>query len=109
MSDENQPTYEERLIKAVRLMKADVDAIYTQLRDGTYADPDTFINNWTHLMDRVKNMKPVLSKPGVMETLMRMDVQLTAELLAITYSVQIIENFIRCMEHQARENGSKPR
>ncbi|MEJ1267791.1 hypothetical protein WDV93_12470 [Pantoea ananatis] len=41
MSDENQPTYEERLIKAVRLMKADVDAINTQLRDGTYADPDT--------------------------------------------------------------------
>ncbi|WP_347449297.1 hypothetical protein [Pantoea stewartii] len=64
MSDENQPTYEEDLIKAVRLMKADVDAIYTQLRDGTYADPDTFINNWAHLMDRLKKWSPPSASPA---------------------------------------------
>ena len=90
-------------------MKADVDVIYTQLMDGTYADPDTFINNWAHLMDWVKKMKPVLSGPGVTDTLMRVDVRLAADLLAMTHAVQIIENFMRCLEHQARENGGKPR
>ncbi len=52
MSDDNQPHPDEKLMKAVRSMKADLDAIYTQLRDGTYADPDTFVNNWAHLIDR---------------------------------------------------------
>ncbi|PWK94653.1 hypothetical protein C7431_110149 [Pantoea allii] len=101
MSDGKHPSHEERLITAVRMMKADVDAIYTQLRDGTYADPDTFVNNWTHLMDRVKQMTPVLSEPGVTETLLRTDVRLTAELLAMTHAVGIIENFMRCLERQA--------
>nr|WP_246872108.1 hypothetical protein [Pantoea ananatis] len=86
-------------------MKADVDAIYTQLRHGTYADPDTFANNWAHLMDRVKKMTPVLSEPGVTETLLRTDVRLTAELLAMTHAVGIIENFMRCLERQAAEGG----
>ncbi|WP_275234922.1 hypothetical protein [Pantoea ananatis] len=90
---------------AVRAMKADLDAIYTQLRDGTYADPDTFVNNWAHLMDRVKQMTPVLSEPGVTETLLRVDVRLAAELLAMTHAVGIIENFMRCLERQATEGG----
>ncbi|WP_210453390.1 hypothetical protein [Pantoea ananatis] len=105
MSDENQLSHEEKLITAVRMMKADVDAIYTQLRDGTYADPDTFVNNWAHLMDRVKKMTPVLSEPGVTETLLRTDVRLTAELLAMTHAVGIIENFMRYLERQAAEGG----
>ncbi|WP_210504836.1 hypothetical protein [Pantoea ananatis] len=105
MSDGKQPSHEERLITAVRMMKADIDAIYTQLRDGTYADPDTFVNNWAHLMDRVKKMTPVLSEPGVTETLLRTDVRLTAELLAMTHAVDIIENFMKCLERQAAEGG----
>jgi len=91
------------------MMKADLNAIYTQLRDGNYADPDTFVNNWAHLMDRVKKMQPVLSVPGVTETLLHMDVRLTAELLAMTHAVGIIENFMKCLERQTRENGSKLR
>jgi len=86
-------------------MKADLDAIYTQLWDGTYADPDTFVNNWAHLMDRVKQMTPVLREPGVTETLLRTDVMLTAELLAMTHAVGIIENFMRCLERHAKEGG----
>ena len=86
-------------------MKADLDAIYTQLRDGTYADPNTFVNNWAHLIDRVKQMKPVLSEPGVMEALLRTDVMIAAELLAMTHAVGIVENFMRCLEHQTTERG----
>ena len=105
MSDGKHPSHEERLITAVRMMKADIDAIYTQLRDGAYADPDTFVNNWAHLMERVKKMKPALSEPGVTETLLRTDVRLTAELLAMTHAVDIIENFMKCLERQAAEGG----
>nr|WP_226375826.1 hypothetical protein [Pantoea stewartii] len=86
-------------------MKADIDAIYTQLRDGAYADPNTFVNNWAHLMERIKKMKPALSEPGVTETLLRTDVRLTAELLAMTHAVDIIENFMKCLERQAAEGG----
>ncbi|KGL53786.1 MULTISPECIES: hypothetical protein [Pantoea] len=108
MSDDNKPSHEERLITSVRMMKADMDAIYTQLRDGVYADPDTFVNNWAHLIDRVKQMTPVLREPGVTETLLRIDVLLTAELLAMTHAVGIIENFMRCLEHQTTERSHKP-
>nr|WP_246874785.1 MULTISPECIES: hypothetical protein [Pantoea] len=87
------------------MMKADIDAIYTQLRDGAYADPNTFVNNWAHLMERIKKMKPALSEPGVTETLLRTDVRLTAELLAMTHAVDIIENFMKCLERQAAEGG----
>jgi len=105
VSDGKQPSHEERLITAVRIMKADIDAIYTQLRDGAYADPNTFVNNWAHLMERIKKMKPALSEPGVTETLLRTDVRLTAELLAMTHAVDIIENFMKCLERQAAEGG----
>lgn len=108
MSDNDQPHPDEKLMKAVRSMKADLDAIYTQLRDGTYADPDTFVNNWAHLIDRVNKMTPVLSEPGVMEVLLRTDVMAAAELLAMTHAVGIIENFMRCLEHQTTERSLKP-
>lgn len=109
MSDDNQPHPDVKIMKAVRSMKADLDAIYTQLRDGTYADPDTFVNNWAHLIDRVKKMTPVLSEPGVMEALLRTDVMAAAELLAMTHAVGIIENFMQCLEHQTTERSLKPR
>jgi len=108
VSDNDQPHPDEKLMKAVRSMKADLDAIYTQLRDGTYSDPDTFVNNWAHLIDRVKQMKPVLSEPGVIEALLRADVTTAAELLAMTHAVGIVENFMRCLERQATERGLKP-
>lgn len=87
--------------------------MFGQIRDIGIAvrnvDPDTFVNNWAHLIDRVKKMTPVLSEPGVMEALLRTDVMAAAELLAMTHAVGIIENFMRCLEHQTTERSLKPR
>jgi len=82
-------------------MKADVDVLYAQLRSGACASPGTFASNWGHLIRVVNEMKPMLSEPGVKETLVLKDVELMADLLAMTHSVEIIENFMRCLEHQA--------
>jgi len=103
VSDNNQLSGEQRMAAAVKSMKTDIDVLYTQLRKGTYASPDTFANNWAHLIRMVEEMKPLLTKPDVKEALLRSDVLLVADLLAITYSVEIIENFLVCLENQARE------
>lgn len=71
-------------------MKADVDGLYAQLRSGAYASLGTFANNWGHLIRVVNEMKPMLSEPGVAEMLVLKDVELIADLLAMTHSVEII-------------------
>ena len=88
-------------------MKSDIDVLFTQLRNGAYSRPDTFTNNWAHLMRMVKEMKPLLSEPGVTETLLRADILLLADLLALVNSIEIIENFLACLERQLREENSK--
>ncbi len=54
-------------------------------------------------------MKPVLSEPGVMEALLRTDVMLRQSCWPWTHAVGIIENFMRCLEHQTTERSLKPR
>jgi hypothetical protein len=87
----------------------DIDLFFTQLKSGVYASPDTFANNWAHLIRVINEIKPILIKPGVTEALVRTDRQLMTDLQAITHAVEIIENFLACLEHQAREYGDKPR
>lgn len=106
MSDDEELSNEQRMTAAVRSMKADIDVLYTQLRNGAYASPDTFANNWAHMIRMVEEMKPFFSKPDVTEALLRSDVRLLADLLAIIYSMEIIENFLGCLENQARQNHS---
>jgi len=99
---------QQSLIAAVKSKKSDIDVLYAQLRSGAYASPDTFANNWAHLIRVVNEMKPLLSEAGVTETLLRTDVLLLADLLALVNSIEVIENFLACLEHQAREENSKP-
>lgn len=109
MSDDNQTTHEQRYLAAVRSIKADIDLFFTQLRSGAYASPDTFANNWAHLIRVINEIKPMLSEPGVAETLLQKDRQLITDLQAITYAVEIIENFLASLEHLSRNDGGKPR
>ncbi|WP_235318736.1 hypothetical protein [Pantoea stewartii] len=102
------PQDEQSCVAAIRAMKADVDVILTQLRSGHYASPDTFVNNWGYLIDKVKEMKPILSKPGVTEMLLHTDVMLMADLLAITHAVEIIGNFMDCLARHARQSPKDP-
>ncbi|MDF7787451.1 hypothetical protein P4910_18490 [Pantoea stewartii] len=108
MSEDTPLSRQQSYITAVKSMKSDIDVLYTQLRNGAYSSPDTFANNWAHLMRVVNEMKPLLSEPGVTERLLHTDVLLLADLLALVNSIEIIENFLACLERQAREENSKP-
>ncbi|MEB6534112.1 hypothetical protein MXM51_06065 [Pantoea stewartii] len=94
-------------IVKISALKADIDVIFIQLRHGGYASMDTFANNWAHLIRRVQDIKPLLSRPGVTETLLRTDVRLTADLMAISYAVEIIENFMACAAQQAKDGKDR--
>ncbi|MCU7369309.1 hypothetical protein N5E15_22315 [Pantoea stewartii] len=111
MSDSHIPpddaVDEASLMAAVRAMKAEVDVIFRQLTASAYASPDTFANNWAHLIARVKEMKPLISQPGVADTVVRTDVMLMADLLAIIYAVGIVENFLACLEHQFKKGDGQ--
>ncbi|KKW49254.1 hypothetical protein XB02_19145 [Pantoea ananatis] len=107
MSDGKRFYSEEQCIAAIRSMKGDVDVIFRQLMTGAYASPDTFANNWAHLIEMVKEMKPFLSQPGVTDRIMQTDAMLMTDLLAITYAVAIVENFLACLERQARGGNSQ--
>jgi len=92
---------------AIRSMKAGVDVIFQQLTAGAYVCPDTFVNNWAHLITRVKEMKPLISQPGVTDIIVRTDMMLMADLLAIIYAVGIVENFLGCLEHHVRRGADR--
>lgn len=98
---------EASLMAAIRGMKADVDVIFGQLTRGHYASPDTFANNWAHLTGMVKEMKPLLSQPGVTEMIKRTDMMLMADLQAIVYAVGIVENYLACQEHHVRKGADR--
>jgi len=109
VSDNCKISREQRHIAVVRSIKADTDVLYTQLRSGVCSSPDTFANNRAHLIRAVNDIKPVLSEPGVMETLLQTDVLIYADLLAMTRSVEIIENFLACLEHQGSKDEIRSR
>lgn len=88
-------------MRAIRLMKADIDVILMQLRSGQYASPDTFVNNWEHLIQRVLAIKPLLNQPGVTDLLVCQDKSLMTDLLAITHAVALVGHFLACIGHQA--------
>ncbi|MEJ1268956.1 hypothetical protein WDV93_24735 [Pantoea ananatis] len=53
-------------------------------------------------------MKPLLSQPRVTEKLMQTDALLMADLLGITHAVEIIENFLTCLDNQVKEGHNQP-
>lgn len=94
---------ERSCISVIRAMKPDVEVILTQLRSGRYACPDTFINNWAHLTGTLMKIKPLLSQPGVTDALLRSDIRLLADLLALVNAVEIVENFMGTLAHHASQ------
>lgn len=112
MSDNNLPSdaagTEPPYIETIRSLKADIDVIFTQLSRGDYASPDTFANNWEHLMRMIEEVEPLLRKPEVMGALASTDLMLAADLLAVSRSVAIIENFITCLARRAADGRGRP-
>ncbi|WP_282497951.1 hypothetical protein [Pantoea stewartii] len=108
MSDDDKSSPEQRYLVAARSIKADIDLFFAQLRSGAYASPDTFANNWAHLIRVINEIRPILSEPGVTETLLQKDRQLMTDLQAIACAVEIIENFLVCLQNMAGRDNGKP-
>lgn len=101
-------TEERSCIAAIRAMKPDIDVILTQLRSGRYASPDTFVNNWAYLTEKLTEIKPLLSQAGVTDALLRTDIRLMADLLALVTAVEIMDNFMGTLAHHANQLKNQP-
>jgi len=86
---------------ALRSLKKDMDVLIRQLSEGDYASPDTFANNWAYLSRLSEGMNVYMTNPGVLDILVRVDLVLAADLLAVSRSVAIIENFMKCAARRA--------
>ncbi|WP_289368149.1 hypothetical protein [Pantoea stewartii] len=91
-------------LAAIRSMKADIDVIIRQLKSGRYVSTDTFANNWAHLLRMIEEMKPFLVQPGFADMIVRTDMLLMADLLAITHAVEIVRNFMRFLGNDPRND-----
>lgn len=89
----NMKSYSESsMILNVRELKANVDILILQLSTGSYASEDTLINNWEHLLNMGRTINTHLSNPCVMNLIVRTDLNLAADLIAVGRAITIIEN-----------------
>ncbi|WP_162286884.1 cob(I)yrinic acid a,c-diamide adenosyltransferase [Pantoea stewartii] len=108
MSDGDKAYCEEQCIAAIRGMKADVEVILTQLKNGHYACHEILANNLAHLIRMGTELKPLLSQPGVSDMLLRTDVYLMADLLALTHTAEVIENVLACLKQRPETDSVPP-
>lgn len=77
-------------------LKADVDGLLKQLSDGEYLSVYTFANNWVHLTSLYEKVQEQMNDQSLMEQLVRFDLLLAADLLAVGRMITIMDNFLRC-------------
>ncbi|MEN4546210.1 hypothetical protein [Pantoea agglomerans] len=77
-------------------LKADVDALLQQLSEGEYLSVDTFANNWVHLTTLYAKIQEQMNDRILMDRLVRTDLLLTADLMAVGRMIMVINNFLRC-------------
>lgn len=76
-------------------LKADVDFLLFQLSEGEYLSLDTFANNWVHLTSLYEKIQLQMNDQILMDRLVRTDLLLTADLLAVGRMIMVINNFLR--------------
>ncbi|OWS77094.1 hypothetical protein CBW22_02925 [Pantoea sp. VS1] len=77
-------------------LKADVDALLRQLSEGEYLSIDTFANNWVHLTALYARIQAQMNDRVLMDRMVRTDLLLTADLIAVGRMIMVINNFMRC-------------
>ncbi|TPV23658.1 hypothetical protein [Pantoea anthophila] len=77
-------------------LKADVDALLRQLSEGEYVSVDTFANNWVHLTALYAKIQEQMNDRVLMDRLVRTDLLLTADLMAVGRMIMVMNNFLRC-------------
>jgi hypothetical protein len=80
----------------IACLKADVDALLRQLSEGEYVSVDTFANNWAHLTALYAGIQEQMNDRVLMDQLVRTDLLLTADLIAVGRMIMVINNFLRC-------------
>ncbi len=77
-------------------LKEDVDVLLRQLSKGEYQTIDTFANNWIHLTALYEKIQVHMNNHVMMAKLVRTDLLLTADLLAVGRMITVLGNFMRC-------------
>ncbi|ORM80670.1 hypothetical protein HA42_13650 [Pantoea deleyi] len=77
-------------------LKADVDALLRQLSEGEYLSVDAFANNWVHLTALYARIQEQMNDRVLMDRLVRTDLLLTADLMAVGRMIMVMNNFLRC-------------
>ena len=80
----------------ITALKADVDTLLRQLSEGEYLSVDTFANNWIHLTALYARIQVQMNDRVLMDRLVRTDLLLTADLMAVGRMIMVINNFLRC-------------
>ncbi|MEN4739086.1 hypothetical protein ABEH94_22690 [Pantoea agglomerans] len=93
-------TYDSNAVFAspdrITSLKADVDTLLRQLSEGEYLSVDTFANNWIHLTALYAGIQVQMNDRVLMDQLVRTDLLLTADLMAVGRMIMVINNFLRC-------------
>lgn len=84
------------LISRIGGLKQDVDILLQQLSEGEYLSVDTFANNWIHLTQLYSQIQAHMNDRALMDKLVRSDLLLAADLLAVGRMIAVMDNFLRC-------------
>lgn len=90
------PPILEDIMPRLADLKADVDVLLRQLSEGEYLTVSTFANNWMHLTVLYGKIQAQMNDRVLMDRLVRTDLLLTADLLAIGRMITVMNNFMRC-------------
>ncbi|WP_235765206.1 hypothetical protein [Pantoea agglomerans] len=77
-------------------LKAEFDVLLCQLSEGEYLTVDTFANNWIHLTTLYEKIQAQMNDRILMDRLIRTDLLLAADLLAVGRMITVLDNFMRC-------------
>lgn len=84
------------IINRISEMKEDTDVLLQQLSEGEYLSVGAFANNWNHLTRLYSQIQAHMSDCVLMDQLIRRDLLLAADLLAVGRMIAVMDNFLRC-------------
>ncbi|MCX3311008.1 hypothetical protein ORN12_18785 [Pantoea vagans] len=95
-ADALNPVSAADIMPRIADLKADVDVLLSQLSEGEYLTVDTFANNWIHLTALYEKIQAQMNDRILMDRLIRTDLMLAADLLAVGRMITVLDNFMRC-------------
>jgi len=94
-ADAVNPVSTADIMPRIADLKADVDVLLSQLSEGEYLTVDTFANNWIHLTALYEKIQAQMNDRILMGRLIRTDLLLAADLLAVRRMITVLDNFMR--------------